>query len=254
MPTTVVTGSASGIGRAIVQALEAEGHRVIGIDRRDAEITADLATPDGRRRAIEAVTEGSDGRLDGLICCAGVGVTAPDNGLIVAVNVFAATTLLDALRPLLAAGQAPAATVIGSVAANQLLGQSLPLLDTLLDGDEGTAREQAAALEPALVYAASKCAVTRQVRRRAVAWGEAGIRLNVVAPGAVETPLHRAAQADPRYGQAVRDFVAPLGRAGTPAEIAALVAFLHSGGAGFLHGAVLHADGGMDAQQRPDGF
>ena len=81
-----------------------------------------------------------------------------------------------------------------------------------------------------------------------------GARLGLVAPGAVETPLHQAAKDDPRFGKAVSDFVAPLGRAGHPEEIARVVAFLQSQQASFVTGSVIFVDGGMDAMVRAQRF
>ncbi|MOA64481.1 3-alpha-hydroxysteroid dehydrogenase/carbonyl reductase [compost metagenome] len=78
--------------------------------------------------------------------------------------------------------------------------------------------------------------------------------MNVVAPGAVETPLHQASREDPRFGEAVRQFVAPMGRSGNPEEIAEVIAFLQSAKASFIHGSVLFVDGGMDAMVRPTRF
>jgi len=66
--------------------------------------------------------------------------------------------------------------------------------------------------------------------------------------------LHQASLDDARFGQAVREFVAPLGRSGHPQEIAALVAFLQSGQAAFIHGSVVFIDGGMDAMVRAPRF
>ena len=77
MPVTAVTGSASGIGAAVCNLLKQAGHRIIGIDRTDADVTADLSTAAGRQAAVEQVLTLCEGKLDGLICCAGVGVTAP---------------------------------------------------------------------------------------------------------------------------------------------------------------------------------
>ena len=252
MPTTAITGSASGIGAAVARALRAAGHSVIGIDRQNAEITADLSTPEGRAAAIARTLELSDGVLDGLVCCAGVGVTAPSCGLIVAINHFGVSQLLAGLEPALVKGNNPAALVIGSVAAIRPGSEQEAMTQAMLDGDEARAVAIANELgEPQVAYACSKYAITHHARRLASAWGRQGIRLNVVAPGAVETPLHDASRNDPRFGQAVRDFVAPLGRNGHPEEIAELIAFLQSERAGFIHGGVMYIDGGMDAMVRP---
>ncbi|WP_409279411.1 SDR family oxidoreductase [Pseudomonas defluvii] len=255
MPVTAISGSASGIGAAVSTALRAAGHRVIGIDRSNAEVIADLSTPQGREAAIAQVLELSDGVLDGLVCCAGVGVTAPSCGLILAVNYFGVSQLLSGLAGALAKGVSPAALVIGSVAATQTGADQQAMTEAMLAGDEANALELANALgQPHVAYACSKYAITHHARRTASSWASKGIRLNVVAPGAVETPLHQASLDDARFGKAVREFVAPLGRAGHPQEIAALVAFLQSRQAAFIHGSVVFIDGGMDAMVRPQRF
>lgn len=255
MPVTAISGSASGIGAAVSTALRAAGHRVIGIDRSNAEVIADLSTPQGREAAIAQVLELSDGLLDGLVCCAGVGVTAPSCGLILAVNYFGVSQLLSGLAGALAKGDSPAALVIGSVAATQTGADQQAMTEAMLAGDEANALELANALgQPHVAYACSKYAITHHARRTSSSWASKGIRLNVVAPGAVETPLHQASLDDARFGKAVREFVAPLGRAGHPQEIAALVAFLQSRQAAFIHGSVVFIDGGMDAMVRPQRF
>jgi nucleoside-diphosphate-sugar epimerase len=65
MGTIVITGSAGGIGSATRARLERDGHRVIGVDVRDAEVVADLSNAEGRAAMIAAVTEASAGVLDG---------------------------------------------------------------------------------------------------------------------------------------------------------------------------------------------
>ena len=70
--TIVMTGSAGGMGRAIRHRLEATGHRIIGVDLRDAEVTADLSTGPGREAMVAEVAAQCDGTLDGLIVAAGI--------------------------------------------------------------------------------------------------------------------------------------------------------------------------------------
>lgn len=255
MPVTAVTGSASGIGAAVCKALEAAGHKIIGIDRANADINADLSTAEGRDAAVTAILDKCEGKLDGLVCCAGLGVTAPTEGLIVSVNYFGVTALIEGLEEALSKGKNPAALIIGSVASIQQMADVDDTVKMMLDGDEAAAVEASnTAKMPQIAYSGSKYAVTIYARRKAVEWGKKGIRLNVIAPGAVETPLHKASQEDPRFGEAVKNFVAPIGRSGTPDEIAEAVAFLQSEKGSFVHGTVMFVDGGMDAMMRSNYF
>ena len=95
---------------------------------------------------------------------------------------------------------------------------------------------------------------TPSVRKRASTWGQAGVRLNTVAPGATETPLLQAGLQDPRFSAAIQNFVAPLARRADPREMASVVAFLMSDAASFVHGAQFYVDGGIDAVTRPTQF
>jgi len=255
MTTIAITGSASGIGAALCARMQADGHTVIGIDRAKAEVEADLSTPAGRAGAVKAVLARCDGVLDRLVCCAGVGISAPSE-MIVAVNYFAASALADGLADALTKGRQPAAVIVSSLVAARPGVEQLPMVEAMLAGDEAKALELAAASqkEPHLAYAGSKYAIACFVRRKAVEWAKRGVRLNALAPGAVDTPLHQAALDHPRYGEATRNFIAPLGRDSRPDEQAAVIAFLLSEHASFIHGSVIFADGGMDAMVRPGRF
>lgn len=245
--TIAITGSASGIGAATAAALAAAGHDTIGIDLKDADITGDLTDAAVRAAAVEQVLERSGGVLDGLVLCAGVGPQIPDPMRIVDINYRSTVALLDALLPALQKGESPAAVVVSSVASTHIPWDQNPIST----GTEAEAFAKAGEYAGSYAYAASKNAVTVAVRQRAVEWGAARVRLNTVAPGSVDTPLLQAGLADPRYGDAIRNFTSPIGRNGRPEEIAALIAYLLGPDAGFIHGAQFVIDGGTDAQARP---
>lgn len=257
MPITLITGSASGIGAACAEALKAAGHQVIGVDLRNADISGDLSTAAGRASIIEAALASCGGQLDGLVLCAGLGAQVQPASLAVSVNYFGAVELLDALLPALRQGANPSAVVISSVASALVAWDKNPIAAALEAGDEAKAQAIVMGAGPQggnLAYAGSKNALTVAVRKRAAVWGQAGVRLNTVAPGATETPLLQAGLQDARFAEAIQKFIPPLGRRAEPAEIASVVAFLMTPAASYVHGAQLVVDGGIDAANRPTLF
>jgi NAD(P)-dependent dehydrogenase (short-subunit alcohol dehydrogenase family) len=255
--TVVVTGSASGMGAATRARLEADGQRVIGIDQRDAEVVADLSVAEGRRRAIGEVGELAGGSLDGLVTWAGLsGLDKYTGALLVGVNYFGTVELMEGLRPLLAAGDRPAAVAVSSNATTCFPGPPMDVVERCLDGDEAGAKAAGDEAGSLGCYPASKIAVARWMRRQAPTdvWAGAGITLNAVAPGAIETPLLQASREDPVIGAFVDDFPVPVGRPGTADEVAAFVEFLLGRHARFICGSLLFIDGGTDALLRADAF
>ncbi len=104
------------------------------------------------------------------------------------------------------------------------------------------------------VYAASKIAVSRWVRREAVKteWAGAGIRLNALAPGAIMTPLLEESLSTPKEAKRIRSFPVPIGGFGDAGQLADWVLFMLSDAADFLCGSVVFVDGGSDAYFRAD--
>jgi NAD(P)-dependent dehydrogenase (short-subunit alcohol dehydrogenase family) len=250
-----ITGSASGIGAAIRRKLEADGARVIGVDLRDAEVIADLASATGRRTALSQVLDRCGGRLDRLVLSAGVGAHSRPPSLVASVNYFGAVELLDGLFAALRAGESPSALVVCSNSAQMAPLDDHPYVTALLGGDEEEARRIVDAGGNSIIaYLGSKHALGRAVRRRAGEWGRAGVRLNAVAPGPVKTPLLAGDMADPVTGAAIGKLSIPLGRMGEPGEIAELAAFLLGAQASWIHGSIFYIDGGNDAEIRPDRF
>ena len=254
MRTVVVTGSASGLGAAIRTRLESEGARVVGIDLAGADIEADLSSPAGRSAAMNAVLGATNRSFDGLVVCAGLGPHVKPVSKLVSVNYFGAVEVLDGLRPALAAGTQPAAVAISSNSIGMVPIEDPALIDAMIDEGEAAALAIAEQFDGASVYAMTKIALARAVRRRALDWGRAKVRLNAVAPGPIVTPLLQGSLDDPVLGPMVEALPIPLERRGEPEDVAAAVSFLLDGQSSFVHGSLLFVDGGTDALVRPDSF
>lgn len=254
MTTIAVTGSASGIGAATVQRLRSNGHTVIGIDVRDAPVCADLGTVEGRARAADEVAAACDGILDGLVTCAGIGGSSTERGArLVSINYFGTVTLLELLRPNLAAAGSSSVVCVSSNSASCQPNWPLEIAEACLSGDEEQARAAAEQHASVQAYGAAKAAIAWYVRSHAptAEWAGAGIRMNAVAPGLVETPLTEGQRADPVLGPAIANFPVPRGEPGRPEEVAAVIDFLLGADASLLYGSVVYADAGTDALLRP---
>ncbi|SPM29618.1 SDR family oxidoreductase [Mycobacterium terramassiliense] len=259
MGTYAISGCASGMGRETAQRLRAEGHTVVGVDVKDAEVVADLSTPRGRAAAAEGVLAACGGRLEGAVLAAGLG---PSPGRdrprqLAQVNYFGVVELLSALRPALAAADRAKAVVVSSNSTTTVPAVPRRTVRALLAHDADKALRSVRLFGPAaptMMYAASKIAVARWVRRHAVLpeWAGSGVRLNAIAPGAIMTPLLEEQLADPRQAKAVRSFPVPVGGFGDARQLADWMCFMLSDSADFLCGSVLFVDGGTDAYFRAD--
>ena len=247
----IVTGGASGIGRASAERLAAEGCAVAVADVngegavRVAEaiersggtafgIEADVSSSESVKRLVTA-TAARFGRIDVLFANAGVGsssrlveTTDEEWQRVHDVNekgVF--FSCREVVRFML--GQEPPG---GSIVINGSISG--------LAGIPGQA-----------AYAPPKGAVVEMTRQLSVELARLGVRVNCVCPGTVDTPVLRTAMAAQPDSQAFLDLLLsghPIGRIGKPEEIAAAVAFLASDEASFITGAILPVDGGYTAR------
>jgi len=250
--TYAVTGAASGIGAAVAAALRAEGARVIACDLGEGDVRADLSTPEGRRALVTGVTRLADGRLDGVVANAGGGRAET----LLSLNYFGALATLEGLRPLLAASAAGRAVAVSSISA---LGDPDPaVVGACLAGDEAAANRAGwaahhAGAGPREIYGAAKHALNRWCRQAAASpdWAGAGIALNVVAPGVIDTPAAAYILDDPAL-KAQMGARAPLkgGYPGRPEDMAALVAWCLSPQNRLMTGQVLFADAGFECAAR----
>ena len=222
-PHAVVTGSSSGIGRAIASHLLEEGWRVSGFDRAAPTLShsgfthaaVDLSDAAAIARAAAAFQD-----ADALVHAAGVLRVGPlgqldhaGGELMWRLHVDAATRLADALVPAMAARGRGRVVFVGSRVAHGMPGRGQ--------------------------YAATKAALVALARSWAAEVAERGVTLNVVSPGATQTAMLQ----DPaRAGSAPR--LPPIGRLIQPAEIAALVAFLLSAPAAAITGQDIAICGG----------
>jgi NAD(P)-dependent dehydrogenase (short-subunit alcohol dehydrogenase family) len=258
----VVTGAASGIGLATTRHLRARGDRVITCDLHDADVLADLVTPDGRAELVTGVARESGGKIDAIIANAGGGPPRTS----VSLNFFGAVATLEGLRPLLAGSAAPRAVVVSSVAS---LRPPLPgLVEACLSMDEAAA---IAVVRDALadqhdsnsvpvsvnvgldLYGGAKLALQHWCRSVAVKeqWAGAGIALNIVALGFFDTPAAAYVLSDVQNREAMARLF-PLRGAfpGRPEEAAALLDWCVSAENSQMTGQILFADAGLECAAR----
>ncbi|HEV3112401.1 MAG TPA: SDR family NAD(P)-dependent oxidoreductase [Candidatus Binataceae bacterium] len=243
--TAVITGGASGIGLAISQRLAQDGASVavFDVDYAGAERLVKQLQADGssalavkvdvsdRRQVDGAVREVRDklGPIQVLVNCAGIegfepfqSITEASWDRIMAVNLKGTFNCTQAVvSDMIAAGWG-----------------------RIINISSSSAQSGAAKMTH---YAASKAGVIGFTKALALELGRAGITVNTIPPGSIDTPmLRRAAAAGHLGGAGVEQIAAamPVGRAGTPEDIAAACAFLASGEAGYITGQVIGVNGG----------
>ena len=258
--TYVVTGAASGIGAATTRYLRERGGRVIGCDLHDADVIANLTTPEGRAELVDGVARLSGGRIDGIVANAGGGPAETSLQL----NFFGAVATLEGLRPLLESSDAPRAVAVSSIASFSPMDSRL--VEACLSMDEPGAI--AASCEFATrngpvdamsaveatnlardLYANAKHALNRWCRRVAVKpdWAGARIPLNVVAPGFIDTPAAAYILSNPETSDAMRQMVPMRGAyPARPEEMAAILAWCVSAENSLMTGQILFVDGGAE--------
>lgn len=240
----IVTGAAGGVGRATVELFLELGASIVaedvaatveelgGLGARVATLRGDVRDR-GIAEAAAALARERFGRIDLLVNNAAVilskdiletGETEWDE--VMAVNVKGPFHHCRAVLPtMLRQGHGAIVNV------------------TSISGVVGLPKQAA--------YCASKGALVQITRQLAVEYAPCGIRVNAVAPGAIDTPFlarHLDAQPDRAAAAAAVNAAHPLGRHASPAEIASTIAFLGSDASSFMTGAILAVDGGYTAR------
>lgn len=252
--TALVTGAASGIGKATAELLSSRGFSVIGADLNGVDIAADLSSAEGRSKLVEEAGRLSGGKLDAVLAIAGL---AHPIAATVAVNFFGMVSTLTGLRPLLAESDAPRAAGVSSMAS--LMPVDDALVAAMTAWDEDTAMARAARLEGTegdqLIYSSTKKAFAQWIRRTAPTseWAGEDIALNAVAPGVIATPMTADMIATEAARTQLLEMVPmPLNGIAEPEVVANLLAWLVSEENTHLCGQVIFVDGGSDAVIRGD--
>jgi len=228
----IVTGGSSGIGAAIAQRFLAEGAHVTIADLKPPKEpgparfhATDIADEASITALVAAVTARHD-RLDVTVNCAGIGLSLPF--LETSAAAFDRVLAVN-LRGTFLLGQAAARAMITGGHGGSIINIAS------VSGLRGNARRAA--------YGASKGAIVTLTEIMAVELAQAGIRVNAIAPGPIDTPLALAVHTPAeRRGWTDRT---PLGRYGTPEEIAAAAAYLAADESGYVTGHALVVDGGF---------
>ncbi len=234
---TMVTGAASGIGRASALMLAERGHQVICTDLPDTKIheMQDLTggisiTADVRIESeVDALFEEAIkkfGRIDGVVNCAGIEENFIDARKM-SLEIFEQTMNTNVTGSFLIARAAGRLMVPQGSGSIVLIGSILSAV-----GYGGNA-----------AYTASKGAVLQLGKALAVDWSKYGVRVNVIGPGPVATPMSAESLQDPVKSAWMKERI-PIGRPANPNEIAKACAFLLSDEASFVTGAFIPVDGG----------
>ncbi len=236
--SALVTGGSQGIGRAVVERLSADGFHVVNLDLRrpDARagsetfIEVDLSQPPATAQALAQVT----GQFDVSVLVNNVGTVQPGTLEDVTFDDLDRAVSLN-LRCTIQCAQ----TVVPGMKARRY-GRIINISSRAALGKELRT-----------VYAATKAGLLGITRTWALELARHGITINAIGPGPIATALFtRANPADSPRTKAIIEGV-PVGRLGTPADIAHAVAFFADARAGFVTGQVLYVCGGMTAGVAP---
>lgn len=247
--TICIFGGNGGVGSSLINILSTSNYKIINIDLENSDVNTDLLQESDRKICIDKISEITNGYFDSVVFCSG-GHYPMSSADIVSLNYYAVVEMCNNLKKI--SKQSFSIILLSSATISQIDEDFKNLAKRYLSSSEESTRKSLSKIftsDSMNQYIISKMSlafwgVIHSVDQE---WLEKKIRINILAPGVLDTKLTKQLLAFPDGSKIIKDSAPPIKRFGKPHEVAKLIEFLISDDASFINGSVFYIDGGMSA-------